>query len=735
MTRQIEIHEFSTGIVIETKADGSWFSRGFTGRYMNCTFDPIPDPIQEAISNRLFAIAEGASSDTPAMIGREVGSQGEIWSVVAVVTKARDESRSFSAYRYFCVKGKGDLHKILRFLRENPLQFNPLDKKTIGNPHFFIDNHETKIPLDNFQDLFSESTPVIVPFHRNCNPTIINAITEEMAGENMTAWAYNVQALDKPASFYVIKPHDEKAEAIIRKSLSNQVITNRPIFDEQKIKTAVTSLCKRNKIKVEYIKTLEEALSNPDINDTFWQSIFDGQGLKQAKSQGIYNDEMTRLFTLQGLILLRTLPDFLTWIKDIKRDDLLTISNKFQYDILKILTHEFPSKFIVEKIELGVILIIPYLFKDESLIEQIIGLLKTNKSLWGYFYINSISQKIDHDLKLMKNYAKQKDIDDDFQIFNDESWEGIKDELAIAWRVPPHYQRFKPIPEYKIWVRLFDGLNESKLALFFAHFAYDKVPKDIFSKVTKVRFGSHYHYKIYDVITTREVGKIEQFILGLDDLLNKEIDMKLWKIIILVIVCGLGGFLLRAYLFPSELEKSADTFFKNNIQNTQDLSLKSLTKSNEVKKTMADILDDKDKNAKLIASVISCSKLNEECQVNNPAIKLIEKASEEENFSKTAKNIISLIDELAKDDSNNKQKYINSLKETLGNNNLDYSALSDVNKQNIRTNSFLPEEIRKIWVKAIYVYQAKNIDKGIQPDGIINAEGKTRELLKDNLSK
>jgi len=549
MTRQIEIHEFSTGIVIETKADGSWFSRGFTGRYMNCTLDPIPYPIQEAISNRLFAIAEGASSDTPAMIGREVGTQGEIWSVVAVVTKARDESRSFSAYRYFCVEGKGNLHKILRFLKENPLQFNPLDEKTIGNPHLFIDNHETKIPLENFQDLLSESIPVIVPFHRNCNHTMINAITEEMAGENMTAWAYNVQALDKPASFYVIKPHDEKAEAIIRKSLSNQVITNRPIFDEQKIKTAVTSLCKRNKIKVEYIKTLEEALSNPDINDTFWQSIFDGQGLKQAKSQGIYNDEMTRLFTLQGLILPRTLPEFLKWLKDIKRDDLLTISNNFQYDILKILTHEFRSEYIVKKIELGVILII--LLKNNSLIKQVINLLKTEKSLWGYYYINQVSHQIDEDLKLMKNYSQYESLYNSFYIFNYDSWKEIRDELTIAWRVPPNSNRFKPIAKYQVWVRLFDGLNESKFALFFAHIAYDTIPKNIFTKVQSVKFTKNFYYVTYFVKMRRDVSIYELFIFNLKNLLTTDIDIKLGKLIILITMLSLGSFayLFRAYLF------------------------------------------------------------------------------------------------------------------------------------------------------------------------------------------
>jgi hypothetical protein len=715
MTRQIEIHEFSTGIVIETKADGSWFSRGFTGKYMNQTIEPIPKPIQEAISNRLFAIAEGASSDTLAMIGREVESQGDMWSVVAVVIKARDESRSFSAYRYFCVEGKGNLNKILRFLKEKPLQFNPLDEKTIGNPHLFIDNHETKIPLDNFQDLLTQSIPVIVPFDRaSCTPIIINTIGEEKAGESITAWAYNVQALEKPASFYVIKPNDEKAEEIIRKNLSNQVILNRPIFDEQKIKTAVTILCKKNKIKKEYIETLENALNNPDISDKFWQTIFDGQGLKQAKYQGIYNDEMTRLFTLQGLILPHTLPDFLTWIKDIKRDDLLTISNDFQYDILKILTKEFRSEYIVERIELGVILIIPYLLKNESLSEQVINLLKTEKSLWGYFYINSISKEIDHDLNLMKSYAQQKELDDNFQIFNDKSWEKIKDELAIAWRIPSHSnKRFKPIPKYQIWVRLFDGLNESKFALLFAHFAYDKVPKSIFSKVTTIRFGSNYYYKIYDVNTTREVGAIEQFILDLNELLNIEIDMKLWKIIILVIACGLGGFLLRAYLLTSSIEKSVNSFIKEetkSITNKKELK----TKKAEIKENIENSFDTK--NSKLINEVFKCYPNPEKCEVKNKSSEQIKIALSK--FDATRASIFKIKSELKLDNNSMEKK----LSEILKDSKLNY--IEAIEKNN--------KVYQEDWVKAIYKYQ---FDNDLTQDGIINDGGKTGELLKKDLSK
>ncbi|MFM6898452.1 MAG: hypothetical protein ACKPKF_14555, partial [Microcystis panniformis] len=99
----IHIHEFSTGILVDgTGGAGEWRSRGFSGEYMNSTLDSIPAPVQLAIKNREFAVAEGASSENPAIIGREVEYNQEAWSVIAVVTRGRDEGgRGASLYRYF----------------------------------------------------------------------------------------------------------------------------------------------------------------------------------------------------------------------------------------------------------------------------------------------------------------------------------------------------------------------------------------------------------------------------------------------------------------------------------------------------------------------------------------------------------------------------------------------------------------------------------------------------------
>ena len=86
---------------------------------MNKTIDPIPRVVQEAISNRDFAVAEGASSEEPAFIGREMSGYSEEWSVIAVVYKRERRSRGAvaSVYRYFLSEGLGKLPAIWNWLQ------------------------------------------------------------------------------------------------------------------------------------------------------------------------------------------------------------------------------------------------------------------------------------------------------------------------------------------------------------------------------------------------------------------------------------------------------------------------------------------------------------------------------------------------------------------------------------------------------------------------------------------
>ena len=123
----IHIHEFSTGILVDgTGTAGEWRSRGFSGEYMNSTLATIPTPVQLAIKNREFAVSEGASSQNPAIIGREVEYHGEAWSVIAVVTRGMDErGRGASLYRYFLCQERGKLPDLVSWYMKNGMPTLP----------------------------------------------------------------------------------------------------------------------------------------------------------------------------------------------------------------------------------------------------------------------------------------------------------------------------------------------------------------------------------------------------------------------------------------------------------------------------------------------------------------------------------------------------------------------------------------------------------------------------------
>ena len=92
-----EIHEFSTGIQFEQRGD-SWIWTGFTIKYMNSTMGEIPKVVERSIANEEFALAEGSSTEKPAIIARILGSGNDIWSVIAVVTRGRDEVGRSAAF-------------------------------------------------------------------------------------------------------------------------------------------------------------------------------------------------------------------------------------------------------------------------------------------------------------------------------------------------------------------------------------------------------------------------------------------------------------------------------------------------------------------------------------------------------------------------------------------------------------------------------------------------------------
>ncbi|OCR02605.1 hypothetical protein BCD67_17860 [Oscillatoriales cyanobacterium USR001] len=545
----VKIYEFSTGIQAERTPDG-WVSRGFTGEYMNKTIDPIPVAIQSAIANREFAVAEGASSDEPAIIGREVRSGGEVWSAIAVVTRGRDDrGRSASMYRYFFCEGLGNLWKILAWME--PLRkagrmpiFNPFETKIVGQPNQYQVNNQPAIPLKTELQylLINNEAPIIISSGQPCTASIINEMAAAKANENgqPVAWAYKAEALEQPRSFQVIQPASEKAEQLLRRAIASTPQYTAPIAGEYELKSAIKGLISRDKVKLDQVQAIETAINQ--IQDNDWEAIFNGQGASQALKQGIYSPQMVRLLTLRAIVIPERLPEFLDWMqKRGKQEDHYQVSDIFQSEIKnsirEILGNE--PKFIL-KVTQGVRLIIPNLVYQPGLLYSVVWLLSSPSGFWQHIYSRQVAGDIDHDLSLINQRVKYPSNSKSQILNNDESWRILSSELQIYWqqRSYPHQERYQPLAD------LFGELGNPRIAAFFYHVAYGEVPKNIFIKISN---QGGLHSTVYGITIKRKVPLTE--ILGV--LIQEffavtlpigEIDMPLWFALFILLIFTSSGF-------------------------------------------------------------------------------------------------------------------------------------------------------------------------------------------------
>ncbi|MDJ0902162.1 MAG: hypothetical protein QNJ55_25505 [Xenococcus sp. MO_188.B8] len=367
MTLVVEIHEFSTGIRYKNNSDESWVSLGFTGQYMNVTCDSIPHCVERSIANKEFAISEGASSDQPAIIGRVVlgGEEGN-WSVVAVVNKGRDEmGRSASFYRFFLCQGGDKLPTILAWIkdREQLPVFNPAKTKSFSQAHSFYDVQvRGNIP----RELVNSSVPILIRAskqdvfeHINALVTKlsdINALATQKANGQAISWAFNVEALEQPWKFLVIQAASDRAYQLLKKAIANPPKVRTPmVVDEQALTSALKSLISSSSVRPESLETFVEALANTDINQDYWEELFNSQGAINALRQNIYSSQMVRLLTLRTLAIPETLSQYLEWLKfddNLNKRNLnqpIITSLQFQSQLLPLLklfreSHQIDSK-------------------------------------------------------------------------------------------------------------------------------------------------------------------------------------------------------------------------------------------------------------------------------------------------------------------------------------------------------------------------------------------------------
>ncbi|TAE59104.1 MAG: hypothetical protein EAZ87_10775 [Nostocales cyanobacterium] len=478
----IEIHEFSTGIKPQKTADG-WVSLGFIGQYMNVTIDVIPHIIERSIANREFAVAEGAASDQrAAVIGRVLGTGEETYSVLAIVTRGRDEKgRSASMYRYFFTQGSDgvqNLRYILAWWEERQLKFDPFDIKEIGKPHEYHINHENLQKQNLIDDKTDEQ--VILPPANKFDLININALASKKYNKNKNglgiSWAYNVEALEKPERFLVIQAASEKAYQILQQAINRTPQVLAPVqLDEEAIKSAIRGLMNSSQVKPANVKVIADALQNEEITSKYWHTLFNGQGAKQAIDQRIYSPQMVRLITLRAVVIPDTMLEFLKWLNikpGQKSNDTQQVSLEFQ----KAIRAGLPK----DKLANSIKFLLPELLKKSSSItpEAVCWLLKSNDSVWASSYQEFVNDVI-YDLQLIVNSLKTNvDLSSSYKC-DPQVWATFNKYKNLIYSTHANHN----LEEYTPFAKLFEQLGNYELAAYFYQVSQGLVPKKIFLRL------------------------------------------------------------------------------------------------------------------------------------------------------------------------------------------------------------------------------------------------------------
>jgi methionine salvage enolase-phosphatase E1 len=695
----IEIHEFSTGIHVQERANG-WVSLGFTGQYMNATINPIPPVVERSIANQEFALTEGSSTEKPAIIGRIVGGGDDVWSVMAVVTRGQDEmGRSAAFYRYFLCQGDHNLRFILAWWEQNQKPtFNPLDFQgspflfmgESGQPHLtkedeslpFAQDQAIVLPVENQHDLYTLNALAITKFNKSKNGLPV-------------AWAFNVEALEKPERFQVIQPASQKAYEILKRAIANagQVVSAINV-DEAALKSAIRSLINSSTVKPEVVEEIVKGLENKEVTAEYWEKLFNAQGAQQAIRQKIYSPQMVRLITLRAMVNPKTLPQFLAWLNiqgGKKPDQHQTISLELQKAIRGLLPKEQLAK--------GIKYLLLDLLNQKISVDSLCWLLTTNGSAWVYAQRQFIAdiqadlQLIDDHFSSPKTTSKSSSYSNPNSVFTRSSSVGSENDSQLHHLQPPikkdswqnDFKCQKQIwatlinswqgirqgyyrgEEYQPFAELFKKFRQYDLAAYFYQVSDGIVDKDLYYEVANqqhrrspVVFGLRLEPKknlidhVLDFITQEYIVPI-QFVIPLS---------------LLILVSGwfIGAKNWESYTDKTDIEKSlcSKTFEKDDknkdIKNCQVIVLNPGYSFSEIKQLIPAVVDD----------VVKDKKREED---NKPGVK------------KTEEDI--------------KKQVLKKLEGLIGSTGLQYN---DLNPGKQTTDL----KIQKQWVTAIYNYQITN---------------------------
>ena len=242
------------------------------------------------------------------------------------------------------------------------------------------------------------------------------------------------------------------------------------------IKMAIKSVM-NNRVKREHIKTLENALGNPQLNQDDWKSIFDREGASQAFRASIYSNRNLRFLALKAMLIPQFLPIFLAWLANSKEWEIHYATSLKLQEFMSLETPKFAEDFprLSESLKCGICQVISRLIDQPKILQQS-QLLLTGSGLWSQLYKKSLSKELENVINLMGNYIAQRQ---NLHLLKSQypQWRSLLDKIQKFWYPPEKYDH-----NYRSLARLFEKVGTLRLAAIFYQIGEGSVPKSLFHK-------------------------------------------------------------------------------------------------------------------------------------------------------------------------------------------------------------------------------------------------------------
>ena len=495
------IDEFSTAIKVQA-IDERWISKGFISGWMHTTCQ-VPDAVERAIRNGDFEVTlpgEGYAC-TPSIVGRIItGVHSQNYSVIALASYGSDDfARDVSLYRYFLYESERNYNEeingldvILGWMQK---YYNEKGKLPIFDPlrvqqpqaHICSEAHSTQhLGTDKKSQKINDTNIILPPEMVESGVigylTKINKLAKtDNCGSDFFSWAYNVQSLNCPSKFTIICAANEQAFEHLIIQGQNNSIPLPPNTDLKLIESAIRRIKDgKDSIGANHMSILLSTMRDEMLNDEHWVQIFDDNlQAKEALNNKLFLPDTIRLLTLRAIVIPRTLPIYLDWLKIVRvpleitrrnkwhskiNKDALGVSLKFQKQVKPYYNHEELKKRISEGLKIALKDLLNYRSKKNDKIPSLCWLLSSKEGAWTPAW-ESVRNDIFHDLNKLAS-------DSDVQELKCEAlWENLGN------------SHIQTRAKYESFAFLFQGLKEFRLSAYFWQVSTGEVPKKVLEKL------------------------------------------------------------------------------------------------------------------------------------------------------------------------------------------------------------------------------------------------------------